>query len=59
MHDRFQYRSQRLRLSAEPHADHGVFKCDLEVLISDTKDVNNLCQHIKKLKSVNSATRVD
>ena len=40
-------------------ADHGVFKCDLEVLISDTKDVNNLCQHIKKLKSVNSATRVD
>ncbi len=40
-------------------ADQGVFKCDLEVLISDTKHVNNLCQRIKKLKSVNSATRVN
>ncbi len=40
-------------------ADQGVFKCDLEVLVSDTRDVNNLCQRIKKLKDVNSATRAD
>ena len=40
-------------------ADQGVFKCELEVLICDTKDVNDLCQRIKKLKGVNNATRVD
>ena len=39
-------------------ADQGVFNCELVVLISDTKAVNNLCREIKKIKGVNTATRM-
>ena len=39
-------------------ADQGVFNCDLDVLISDAKVVTNLCREIKKVKGVNSATRM-
>ncbi len=39
-------------------ADQGVFSCDLDVLISDASIVNNLCREIKKVKGVNSATRM-
>ena len=39
-------------------ADQGVFNCDLDVLISDTKVVTNLCREIKKIKGVNNATRM-
>ncbi len=39
-------------------ADQGVFNCDLDVLISDASVVTNLCKEIKKVKGVNSASRV-
>ncbi|MBR2083507.1 MAG: hypothetical protein IJ879_02590, partial [Muribaculaceae bacterium] len=39
-------------------ADQGVFNCDLDVLISDATVVTNLCKEIKKVKGVNSASRV-
>ena len=39
-------------------ANQGVFSCDLDVLISDTKVVTNLCRGIKKIKGVNTATRM-
>ena len=39
-------------------ADQGVFNCDLDVLISDAKVVTNLCRGIKKIKGVNSASRM-
>ena len=39
-------------------ADQGVFSCDLDVLISDAKVVTNLCRGIKKIKGVNSASRM-
>lgn len=39
-------------------ADQGVFNCDLDVLISDAKAVTNLCREIKKVKGVNTATRM-
>jgi hypothetical protein len=35
-----------------------VFKCDLDVLISDATVVTNMCREIKKVKGVNSATRM-
>ena len=40
-------------------ADQGVFKCDLDVLISDAQVVTNLCREIKKVKGVNTATRMN
>ena len=40
-------------------ADQGVFKCDLNVLIADTNVVTNLCKRLKRVKGVNSATRVN
>ena len=40
-------------------ADAGVFKCDLDVLISDVQNVTNLCSKIKKLKGVNNAQRIE
>ena len=39
-------------------ADQGVFNCVLDVLISDVKAVNNLCREIKKVKGINTATRI-
>ncbi|MBQ6167095.1 MAG: bifunctional (p)ppGpp synthetase/guanosine-3',5'-bis(diphosphate) 3'-pyrophosphohydrolase [Muribaculaceae bacterium] len=39
-------------------ADQGVFRCDLDVLISDASVVTNLCREIKKVKGVNNATRM-
>jgi len=39
-------------------ADEGVFRCDLDVLIGDAATATNLCRHLKKIKGVNSATRV-
>ena len=39
-------------------ADTGVFNCDLDVLISDASVVTNLCKEIKKIKGVNSASRM-
>ena len=39
-------------------ADQGVFSCDLDVLVSDATVVTNLCREIKKVKGVNSATRM-
>ena len=39
-------------------ADQGVFNCDLEVLVSDASVVTNLCREIKKVKGVNTATRM-
>ena len=40
-------------------SDQGVFKCDLDVLIRDVSVVTNLCKEIKKVKGVNSATRIN
>lgn len=40
-------------------ADDGVFKCDLDVLVSDVTVVTNLCREIKKVKGVNSAMRMN
>ncbi len=40
-------------------SDQGVFRCDLDILISDAKAVTNLCREIKKVKGVNSATRMN
>ena len=39
-------------------ADQGVFNCELVVLVSDASVVTNLCHEIKKVKGVNSATRM-
>ena len=39
-------------------ADQGVFNCELVVLVSDASVVTNLCREIKKVKGVNSATRM-
>ncbi len=39
-------------------ADQGVFSCDLDVLVSDATVVTNLCREIKKVKGINSATRM-
>ena len=39
-------------------ADQGVFNCYLDVLVSDATVVTNLCREIKKVKGVNSATRL-
>jgi len=39
-------------------ADQGVFNCDLDVLISDATVVTSMCREIKKVKGVNSATRM-
>ena len=40
-------------------ADQGVFNCELVVLVSDASVVTNLCREIKKVKGVNSATRMN
>ena len=40
-------------------SDQGVFNCDLDVLISDASVVTNLCREIKKIKGVNTATRMN
>ena len=40
-------------------SDQGVFNCDLQVLVSDAQVVTNLCREIKKVKGVNSATRMN
>ena len=39
-------------------ADDGVFKCELDVLVSAASVVTNLCREIKKIKGINSATRM-
>ncbi len=39
-------------------AEDGVFKCELEVLISDVTVVNNLCKKLKKVDGVTSAARI-
>ena len=40
-------------------AEQGVFDCELVVLISDAAVVTNLCREIKKVKGVNSASRMN
>ena len=40
-------------------SNQGVFNCDLDVLISDAKVLTNLCNQIKKVKGVNTATRMN
>ena len=40
-------------------ADQGVFSCDLDVLIGDAEVVTNLCREIKKVKGINSASRMN
>ena len=40
-------------------ADQGVFSCDLDVLIGDAAVVTNLCREIKKVKGINSASRMN
>ena len=39
-------------------ADQGVFNCDLDVLISDANSVTNLCREIKRIKGINTASRM-
>ena len=39
-------------------AEDGVFTCDMDVLVSDATVVTNLCREIKKIKGINSATRM-
>ena len=39
-------------------ADQGVFNCDLDVLISDALSVTNLCREIKRIKGINTASRM-
>ena len=39
-------------------AAQGVFRCDLDVRVSDATVVTNLCREIKKVKGINSATRM-
>ena len=39
-------------------ANQGVFNCDLDVQVTDASVVSNLCQEIKKVRGVNSATRM-
>lgn len=39
-------------------SDQGVFRCDLDVLVSDAAVVTSLCREIKKVKGVNTATRM-
>ena len=41
------------------HAEQGVFSCDLDVLIEDTSVIINLCKRLKKVKGVNTATRIN
>ena len=40
-------------------ANQGVFSCDLDVLISDSKVLTNLCHEIKKVRGVNTASRIN
>ena len=40
-------------------AEGGVFRCNLEVMITDADVVTNVCKRLKKVKGVNSAVRVD
>ncbi len=39
-------------------ADQGVFRCELDVQVSTASVVTNLCREIKKIKGINSATRM-
>ena len=39
-------------------ANQGVFSCDLDVLVGDASVVTNLCREIKKVKGVNTASRM-
>ncbi len=39
-------------------ADQGVFNCNLDVLISDAQAVTNLCREIKRIKGINTASRM-
>lgn len=39
-------------------ANEGVFHCELDVLIEDTDVVTQLCKRLKKVKGVNSASRI-
>ena len=39
-------------------ADQGVFNCNLDVLISDAHAVTNLCREIKRIKGINTASRM-
>lgn len=38
--------------------EHGVFHCELDVLIEDADVVTRLCKRLKKVKGVNTATRI-
>ena len=40
-------------------ANEGVFSCELTVLVEDTNVVTALCKQVKKVKGVNSATRMN
>ena len=39
-------------------ANQGVFNCDLDVQVNDASVVSNLCRQIKKVRGVNSASRM-
>ena len=38
--------------------ENGVFHCELDVLVEDTDVVTRLCKRLKKVKGVNTATRI-
>ena len=40
-------------------ADNGVFRSILIIMVEDTKVVTSLCQKLKKVKGVKTATRVN
>lgn len=40
-------------------ADHGLFNCQLDVLIEDANVVTNLCKRLKNVKGVNTAVRIN
>ena len=39
-------------------ANNGVFNCELEVLVQDATSITRMTKRLKKVKGVNSATRI-
>ena len=40
-------------------ANDGVFRCEFDVLVSDTNVVNQLCKRMHQVQGVKSATRMN
>ena len=40
-------------------ANDGVFKCELDVLVGDTKVVDNLCKRMRQVQGVKNAVRLN